>query len=195
MQSCTCSKTVSVWRGSLSIGRILLIGSLALFTHITRIEAAVLQASPCTQAWDNSTDDAVAGYALYYGIAVSGVTNRLALGLTNRVTLFNLLASSNYFFYAVTYNAAGTESPPSGIIYYSPHTLSALKMTKLAGATVNLQFQAAPGSLCQVEYTLSFTPPQWHTLGTASADANGNVMLSDPLLGNPPSRYYRAYLP
>ena len=169
--------------------------SSVFLAQLTRIEAAVLHASPCTLAWDNSMDDVVAGYALYYGIAGSGVTNRLAVGTTNCVTLYNLLASSNYFFYAVTYNAVGTESPPSGIIYYSPRALSALKLTKFAGATVNLQFRAAPGSLCQVEYTLSLTPPQWHILGTATADANGYVTLSDPLSGNPPSRYYRAILP
>jgi hypothetical protein len=195
MQSFTCSKIVSVRCGNLSIGRILLIGSLLFSTSLTRIEAAVLQASPCTLAWNNSQDASVVGYALYYGITGSGVINRLAVRMTNRVTFYNLLASSNYFFYAVTYNAVGIESSPSEVLYYSPRALSALKMTKLADATVNLQFQAAPGSACHVEYTPSLTPSQWQTLGDATADADGYVTVSDPLAGSPPARYYRAVLP
>jgi hypothetical protein len=188
MQYLACRKTVSILR-------ILLLSSSLFLTPFTRIEAAVLYASPCTLAWNYSPDDSVVGYALYYGITDSGVTNRLALGMTNRVTLYNLLAGANYCFYATTYNAKGSESPPSNPVYYCPRALSALKMTKSAGATLKLQFQAAPGSLCHVEYTPSFTPPRWQTLGNATADANGNVTVSDPLTGSPPSRYYRAVLP
>jgi hypothetical protein len=188
MQSCTCSKFVL-------IVRIFLMSSAAFLTQFTRIEAAVLYASPCTLAWNYSPDASVAGYALYYGITDSGVTNRQNVGMTNTVTLYNLLASSNYFFYVVAYDAVGTESLPSGVVFYSPRALSALKMTKLAGASMNLQFQAAPGSACHIEYTPTLKPPQWQTLGSATADSNGNIAICDPLPGSQPSRFYRAALP
>jgi hypothetical protein len=175
--------------------RILLMSSVVLLPQFTRIEAAVLHASPCTLAWNISTNSSAVGYALYYGITGSGVTNRLDGGMTNTVILYNLLASSNYFFYAVAYDNKQTESLPSEVVCYNPCALSALKMTKLAGASMNLQFWAAPGSACHVEYTTTLNPPQWQTLGGATADSNGNITLCDPLTGRPPARFYRAALP
>jgi hypothetical protein len=159
-----------------------------------RMEAAPLCASPCTLAWNNSLDASVAGYAIYYGIAGSEVTNRLAVGMTNPVTFYNLLASSNYFFYAVTYNAVGNESPPSNVLYYKPQVLSLLKLTSAVRGTMKLQFRAVPGSVCLVEYTPSLNPAQWQILGSATADSNGNIMLTDQVSGNTPSRFYRAVL-
>jgi hypothetical protein len=164
-------------------------------TQFTKIEAAVLYACPCTLAWNNSSNSSAVGYALYYGITGSAVTNRLDVGMTNTVTFYNLLASSNYFFYVVAYDAVGTESLPSEVVDYSPCALSALKMTKLAGASMNLQFWAAPGSACHVEYTPTLNPPQWQTLGSATADSNGNITICDPSPGSQPARFYRAALP
>jgi hypothetical protein len=36
---------------------------------------------------------------------------------------------------------------------------------------------------------------RWQTLSSATADADVNMTLTDPLSGNPPTRYYRAGLP
>jgi hypothetical protein len=195
MQSCTCSKTVSVRCGNLPIGRILLVSSLALLTSLTWLDAAPLRASPCTLAWNYNQDASAVGYALYYGITGSGVTNRFDAGMTNRATFYNLLAGSNYFFHAVAYNVPGIESPPSVAVHYCPRALSVLKLTKSAGTSLDLQFQAAPGSGCHVEYTPSLAPPRWQTLCSATADGNGNVTACDPLAGSLPTRYYRAVLP
>jgi hypothetical protein len=188
MQSFTFSKTVR-------LAKMMLLVSPVFLAPFTPIEAAPLYASPCMLAWNYSQDPIVVGYALYYGITGSAVTNRFDAGMTNCVTFYNLLAGSNYFFFATTYNATGVESPPSQPVHYCPRALSALKLTEPAGATMNLQFEAAPGSACHVEYTPSLTPPQWQTLASATADTNGNVMISDPLAGNPPTRFYRAVLP
>jgi len=169
--------------------------SAVFLPQFTRIEAAVLYASPCTLAWNTCTGSSVVGYALYYGITGSWTTNRLDAGMTNTATIYTLLASSNYFFYVVAYDDTGSESLPSGVVYYSPSALSALKMTKLADAGMNLQFQAAPGSACHVEYTTTLNPPQWQTLSCTTADANGNITICDSPLGNQPVRFYRAVLP
>jgi len=163
--------------------------------HFTQVEAAPLCASPCTLAWDQEQDPQVAGYCLYFGINGSTTTNRLDVGLTNMVTLKNLLASSNYFFYVVAYNSSRIESPPSAVMCHTPCALSGLKLTLLANRTMRVHFLAATGAVCHVEYTTSLKPPQWQTLGSAAADANGNVTLTDPLSGNPPARFYRSALP
>jgi len=174
---------------------IFLLNLSVFFASVTRTEAAVVVASPCTLAWNNSPDASVTGYALYYGIKGSGVTNRLNVGMTNLVTCYNLLASSNYFFYAVSYNASGKESLPSDVVSYRSCALSGLKLTKLANATMKVQFEAAPGTACHVQYTPSLAPPQWQTLCSATADAYGCVNVCDALATNSPARYYRAVLP
>jgi hypothetical protein len=169
-------------------------GSLVFSTSLIRTEAASLGATPCTLAWTRSQDTNVTGYALYYGIVGSGTTNRVNVGNTNRITLYNLSASSNSFFYAVSCNASGLESPPSTAISYTPQALSTLKLTVSTGS-VSVKFQAATNATCHIEYTPTLNPAQWQTLGNATADASGNVIISDPLTGNPATRFYRAVVP
>jgi hypothetical protein len=188
MQSCTRCKKVLILR-------ILLVSFSVFLTQFTKIEAAVLYACPCTLAWNNSSNSSAVGYALYYGITGSAVTNRLDVGMTNLVTIYTLSASSNYFFYVVACDDDGTESLPSQVLYYKPTAVSVLKLAKLAGAGMNLRFQAAPGSACHVEYSPTLNPPQWQTLSGATADANGNITISDSPPGSPPARFYRAALP
>jgi len=136
----------------------------------------------------------VTGYALYFGITGSSATNRQVLGMTNTITLFNLLASSNYFFYVVAYDANGIESLPSNILYYKPQALSSLKLTSPVQGTMNLQFRAAPCSVCLIQYTPTLNPAQWQILGSATVDANGNITITDSQAGNAPTRFYRAVL-
>ena len=81
------------------------------------------------------------------------------------------------------------------VLYSDPQVLSALAITCSTSGTITLQFHAMPGTVCRVQYTPSFNPPQWQTLGSATADANGNVTMTDPLSGNTPTRFYRAAEP
>jgi len=174
---------------------ILLTSFLLILPEFTRLEAVVaLPASPCTLGWNLCQDVSVSGYVLYFGMSGSLTTNRQVLGMTNSVTLFNLLASSNYFFYVAAYDANGIESPPSNILNYKPQVLSSLNLTSPSEKTMNLQFRAAPGSVCQIEYTPSLNPAQWQILGSATADSNGNITITDPEAGNSPARFYRAAL-
>jgi len=114
--------------------------------------------------------------------------------MTNLVTLNNLFASSNYFFYVVSYNSGGTESLHSNVMNYTPQALSALKLSLAANRIISLHFLATTGAVCHVEYT-SLNPPEWQTLCGATADANGNVTITDLLSGNPPVRLYRVVMP
>ncbi|HXR05021.1 MAG TPA: fibronectin type III domain-containing protein, partial [Verrucomicrobiae bacterium] len=160
--------------------------------QLTRL-AGALPASPCTLGWNQSPPGSVAGYVLYYGI-VGGTTNRQVVGMVNTTTLFNLLASSNYFFYLTAYDANGVESPPSSTVYYQPQALSRLTLTSPVQGTMNLQFRAAPASVCLIQYTPTLSPAQWQNLETATADSNGNIVITDPTAGSSPSRFYRAML-
>jgi len=173
----------------------LLMSSLMFSTPLTRVEAVAPRACPCTLTWNNSPDATVAGYAIYYGIVGAAATNRLDVGMTNVVTLKNLLSSLHYFFYVAAYNGQGIESPPSNVMPYTPKILSSVQFVHLTDGTASLHFRAPTGAVCHVEYTPTFQPIQWQTLASATADANGNVILTDPLIGRPPSRYYRVAVP
>ncbi len=194
MKCCTCSLPGSPEVTIFSFAKICLVTVLLILPGLSRVEGAVaIPASPCTLAWNPNQDVSVTGYALYYGITGS-TTNRQVLGITNTVTLFNLLASSNYFFYMTAFDPEGVESLPSNVLYYKPQALSPLKLTSPVQGTMNLQFRAAPGSICQIQYTPSFNPAQWQILGSATADSNGNIVINDQVSANIPSRFYRAVL-
>jgi hypothetical protein len=77
-------------------------------------------------------------------------------------------------------------------LYSSPQVLSALAIGPSTGNTITLQFHAVAGTACQVQYSPSLNPAQWQTLGNATADANGNVTITDQVSENTPTRFYRA---
>jgi hypothetical protein len=104
----------------------------------------------------------------------------------------NLTASASYAFYVVAYNSAGEESLPSNMLYYSPPAVSKLSLAKQANGSMRVQLKSAIGSQCRIQYASSIVSPQWQTLTTATADANGNISVIDPLTGRPPMRFYRA---
>ena len=189
-----CSLPVSPRLKIVSLARVFLASVLLGLPGFTRLAgAAALPASPCTLGWNASQDSAVTGYVLYYGMSGS-TTNRLVLGITNTFTFFNLLAASNYFFYLTTHDANGVESPPSNVLNYKPPVLSLLKLVSPVPGTMNLQFRAAPGSGCVIEFTPTLNPAQWHILGTATADALGNIAVTDSRAGKSPAGFYRAML-
>lgn len=177
--------------GSLTRLVCLVLGISASFAGLK----AATPSCPCRLGWNPSPDPTVAGYGIYYAAAGSSTTNYLAVGLTNQATLFCLSARTAYVFYVVAYDANGVQSPPSNLVSYNPPVLSPLTVAPSASGTVNLQFSAAPGTPCHVEYTPALNPPQWQTLGSATADDCGNVLLTDTVLAGSPSRFYRAVTP
>jgi len=124
-------------------------------------------------------------------LANSSVTNRLDLGPAQSATISDLEADADYVIYVVAYDAAGLESPPSNSLRYNPPALSRLQLSKQLNGTMSIQFRAAAGALCRVECASTLSSLQWQTLGTATADANGNVLINDPPSGRPSLRFYR----
>jgi hypothetical protein len=109
--------------------------------------------------------------------------------------MYNLTASSNYFFFVVAYDSNGAESEPSNLLEYTPSAMSSLKLARLEDGSMRLNFRAGVGTTCRVEFTDSLSSPQWTFLETGVADSNGDVVFNDPPDGRPDSRFYRAALP
>jgi hypothetical protein len=151
-------------------------------------------ACPCTLEWESSPDPQVAGYALYYSLAGSFVTNRLDVGPATSATLNNLTAFSTYYFYVVAYDADRVESDPSNLVPYTAAVVSSLQLSPPLAGVMSLSFHVPPGAACHVEYSETLTPPSWKVLTTATANASGLVTLIDPV-GSGASRFYRAVVP
>ena len=166
---------------------------LVLFSiFFATISAKGITSIPVRLSWNPSPDTTVAGYRVYYNLASLPATNRQDVGPSQTAFFTNLTASSSYAFYVVAYNATGEESLPSNTLYYSPPALSKLSLAKQANGSMRIQLKSAIGTSCRIQYSSSLTSPIWQTLTTGTADANGNITVTDPLTGRPPMRFYRA---
>jgi hypothetical protein len=166
------------------------LGGSAAFTH----QSFAGPACPCTLAWEPSPDSEIAGYALYYSVSGSLVTNRVDVGQATSATMKNLTAFSTYYFYVVAYDANQVESGPSNLLPYTAPVVSLLQVSQPSGGAMSFSFHVPARAACHVEYTDTLTPPSWKVLTTATADANGLVTVSDPVVSGA-GRFYRAVIP
>ena len=185
---CTFGKNFGILRVLLTVTPMFAISSLP-------VQAAILHGFPCTLNWNVCTNHQASGYVLYYGVRGSTTTNRVDVGLTNTATLQALCAGSNYFFYVTAYNVCGVESSPSSAINYTSQVFSPVTMARTTNGGLSLHFETGTDAVCHVEYTPTLHPAQWQTLSSATADANGKVTVTDPLSGNPTTRFYRTASP
>jgi hypothetical protein len=169
---------------------VLLVVSLFGLSH----ESFATPACVITLQWQASADPTVTGYALYYSVDGSAITNRVDTGSTTNATVKNLTASSTYSFYVVAYDANQYESIPSNLLLYTAPAISSMRLSQISTDTMNISFHVAPGATCHVEYTDTLNPPSWNVLTTAVADSNGLVTINDPVSSNG-SRFYRGVVP
>jgi len=168
-----------------------LVLSLWPLTHTLAGGAASLKSAPLTLAWNPAGDPSVVGYGIYYGLASQPATNHVNTGTNLTVTLFDLLAGTAYRLYAVSYDAAGNESVPSNELLVTPRLLTRMRIARLSTGEFRLAVRAAPGSVCQVEYTDTPNLSNWQVLGLAVADPMGEVVVIDPASPPQPLRFYR----
>jgi len=158
------------------------------------VAALPLQSAPVTLAWNAVNDPSVQGYAVYYGPTTHPDTNFVDASTRLSVTLFNLLADTSYWFYAVAYDAAGNESVPSNALIFTspPPVCPRLGIARLATGEFRLALFAVPGSVFLFEYADQPGGGLWESLCLATADANGALAVTDLATPPPPSRFYRA---
>jgi fibronectin type III domain protein len=147
------------------------------------------QACPLTLDWQPSPDSGVAGYVLYYGADDGPITNRVDVGLQTETVVKDLVASVEYTFYVVAYDADHFEGDPSDPLIYTAEVISPLNLVQSPGGVMSLSFHVAPGAGCWVEYTDTLMPPNWNLLTWAVGDSNGLVVIDDWMVE--PSRFYR----
>lgn len=147
-----------------------------------------------TLQWDAGAGSTTAGYIVYYGAVGSLVTNQVNVGLALSANISGLSASTPYFFYVVSYDSSGNQSPPSNLVLYTTPQMSPLQISQLGGGTINIQFTTVPQTACVVEFTPSLIPPNWNILAEDVADATGLVSINDTVDPSQPTRFYRAVI-
>lgn len=151
-------------------------------------------AMPITLAWERPEDPNVVGFALYYGLTNQPVAIRVDAGSNTTVTIFGLRAGEGYRLYAVSYNAAGTESVPSNELLVTPPAISRLQLQRQTNGVMQVSGKAAPGTVCTIQFTPTLQPALWRTLRQATADQLGNIVALDADADKVGSRYYRLAL-
>jgi hypothetical protein len=172
---------------------VILCMAFGVLASVQSVRAAT--AAPLTLAWNPANDLSVKGYAIYYGPTNQPATNRLDVGMSNSVTLFNLQANVTYRVYAVSYNAARVESVPSNPVLITQGVVARLKIAKQANGSMKLTFSAAPGTASQVQYASSPVGATWRNLGTTTTDASGNGTMTDTAASQASRRFYRVAVP
>ena len=176
----------------LRVWGVAVLGALSLFVP-NKAGAAV--AAPVKLSWAASTDPAVAGYAVYYGLVSSGSSSRLDAGASLEAVIPDLTADANYFFYVVAYGSDGSESPPSNQIRYRPPVLTRVQLSRFVGGVMKIQFRGPAGASCRLEYATSLNPPNWQVLIARTAAADGTVIAYDAAARASSMRFYRAAYP
>jgi hypothetical protein len=171
-----------------------------LWTLLLAAVSLIAGPGQVTIAWDANAEPDVAGYNLYYG-ELNQPAQKLVVGQSTTVTLDNLEEGKSYYFYATAYNTAGLESAPSDQITYTAAAsvpvnnpaspgprVSAPVKTSGGGFTVT--GSGSPGVVYMVQATGDLGAGPWTTLGSAAADAQGQIRVQDNAQDQP-ARFYR----
>jgi len=142
--------------------------------------------------WQSSNDDTVTGYAVYYGVAGTALTNRLDVGLSTSIIFSDLIAGTDYAFFVVAYDSDLNESEPSNFLTYTAQAITPLQLTQSTGGATTISFFVPPNAACHLEYTDTLNPPDWQFLTSAAGDADGLVTITDPVFAPGGARFYRA---
>ena len=182
------------WMKRVVVPFVILCLAVGIFGAVPPLQTAQT-AAPLTLAWNHADDLTVKGYAIYYSPTNQAVTNRLDAGMTNSATILDMEANVTYRLYAVSYNASGVESIPSGQVLVTQGAVSRLKIAKQSNGSMKLTFSAAPGTASQVQYASSLSGATWQNLGATTTDTFGNGTMFDSTASQASSRFYRVAVP
>ncbi len=95
------------------------LSSLALLLTFSLLIASAAHSAEATLEWDGEDDARVAGYKVYYGTSSGSYTSVADAGNATRYTVTGLDVGTTYFFVVTAYDAAGSESGPSGEVQHT----------------------------------------------------------------------------
>ena len=139
-------------------------------------------------AWDASSNLAVTGYRVYYGVASGNYTNSVTVGNVTTNTVPGLASGVTYFFATTAYTASGQESPFSNEISFVPGNPT-IYIRVLTNRQAVLTLNGLIGSTYQILTSTNLTT--WTVLGTVTLGASGSTNFTDTNAASFPKRYYR----
>jgi hypothetical protein len=112
-------KTIKIRRTQLHRRLILLLCLLTPLTFSLLPFASAAHAASVTLAWDDSQEEDIAGYRVYYGTTSGHYTTMISVGAKTTCTITNLEPGRTYYFAATAYDHSGNESGLSVEIPYT----------------------------------------------------------------------------
>ena len=99
-------------KSSLALGLVLLISLLIALPAKAQAVGRTNIVSSVTLSWNKSTDAAVTGYNVYYGVAPGVYTNQTTIASVNTTTatFTPMVRGTKYYFTATCFTASGLES-------------------------------------------------------------------------------------
>ena len=136
--------------------------------------------------WNRNPEGDIAFYRLHIGTSSHQYTTQIPVGNVTNYTVTNL-NSGPIFFALSAVNRNNLESDLSNEISASATQIS----LSVAQGTreINVTIQGAAGQAYSVERADSL--PQWVSAGAQTADANGRILLREPISPQGPRRFFR----
>jgi hypothetical protein len=99
------------------------------------------------------------------------------------------------FTYQITDNRGEPVTGTVNVLVTSDPPSPNLSVTDLGNGSYRIRFDGIPNLTYRIEYTATFSPPQWQTLGSGTADANGMFEIIDTPPPGFGQRFYRSVYP
>jgi hypothetical protein len=143
-----------------------------------------------TLSWNQSPGSAVTGYYVYAHEENAPAPTRLDAGNTNHFVLPNLKEGLRYTFTVTAYNAAGSESAPSGTaLVVVPVPIEMLSASPTTGLW-RIQFPGAPGRSYELQATTDLKT--WTTIWQSGpVNTYAPLEFEDPESAVLAQRFYR----
>ncbi len=161
-----------------------------VFTMIFTVLPALASTSIPLQ-WLRSTDPAVTGYKIYYGVTSHAYTTSIDVGNVTNTVITGLSANLTYYFAATAYNASGVESDFSNEGTYTttnavvPTPAAALTSAVRSSGRFSFNVEGFTGTNYVVQASTDLV--HWTSLQTNS----GSFTFEDPNAAQFSQRFYR----
>ena len=177
---------------------------IVFFTLVIFIYSINTYSAQVTLIWDPNSENDLAGYTLYYGIATASYDNSIDIGNVTNYTATNLTENETYFFAVTAYDTSLNESDYSIEVDYTvpnttpptdttpPSVPDSLTATAISDSQINITWNASTDDVAVAGYKIfrdsieiavtsntsyqdnGLTPSTSYSYSVSAFDAEGN---------------------
>lgn len=166
---------------------------LSLFASILCVEFAPVHAQRTYSLnWSRNPEPDIIAYRVHVGTS-SREYDRVYLASSNSIVISDLPEGPTYFFSVTALNWTGMESSFSEETSTGGSSSSSPLSTSISGSAVTLRVPASAGTTVVFESSTDLRT--WSYYASATANAQGTAIFSQPRSSLAPARFFRVRLP